>query len=66
MKAETEYFLLRASQEARQALQAEKPEAERAHSKLSIRYSAKALILLGEEDEQEGAPRPDLSCGDPE
>ena len=55
MKSETRYFLRRASEEAHRALAAQQPEAADAHEALSVRYSAKAIILLGEEDE-ESAP----------
>jgi hypothetical protein len=51
MKSETKFLLRRASEEARQAIRSTQPEAEEIHNALSIRYSAKALILLAKEDE---------------
>jgi len=50
MEEETEFLLKRASQEARRAIAAEHPEAAEAHEELSLRYSAKAVALLNEED----------------
>ncbi len=50
MEDETEFLLRRASQEARRAITSEKPEAAEAHEELSLRYSAKAVALLHEED----------------
>ena len=52
MESETRYLLKRASEEARRAIGAEQPEAADVHEALSVRYSAKALIKLVEEDEQ--------------
>jgi len=52
MKSETEYFLKRASEETRRALTSEAPEAAEAHETMSVRYSAKALALLDEEDHE--------------
>jgi hypothetical protein len=54
MKLETRYFLRRASEEALRAVSSEKPEAANVHEALSVRYSAKALILLAEDDEAPG------------
>jgi hypothetical protein len=51
METEAEYLLRRASEEARRALGADKPEAADIHSALSVRYSAKAVTLLMEEDD---------------
>jgi hypothetical protein len=52
MKHEARYLLQRASEEARQALSAEQPEAAEVHEALSIRYSAKAVTLIADEDEE--------------
>lgn len=52
MKSETEYFLKRASEETRRALTSEAPEAAEAHETMAVRYSAKALALLDEEDHE--------------
>lgn len=58
MRSETEYFLKRASEETRRALTSEAPEAAEAHETLSVRYSAKALALLDEEDHYPSSPGP--------
>ncbi len=58
MRSETEYYLRRASEEAYRAIRSEGAEAADVHEALSVRYSAKALILLEEEDERA------ISCGD--
>lgn len=50
MEEETEFLLKRASQEARRAIAAEHPEAAEAHEELSVRYSAKAVALLHNQD----------------
>jgi len=55
MKPETRYLLWRASEEALRAINSEKPEAANIHEALSVRYSAKALILLAEDDEAPGS-----------
>ena len=60
MKSETEYFLKRASEETRRALTSEVPEAAEAHETMSVRYSAKALALLDEEDHEQ---RPATTAG---
>lgn len=54
MKSETRYLMRRASEEAKRAICSEKPEAADVHEALSVRYSAKALILLIEDDEALG------------
>ena len=51
MKHETKYLLRRASEEAHRAIRSDKPEAADVHEALSVRYSAKALILLMEDDD---------------
>ena len=58
MKSETEYFLRRASEETRRALISAAPEAAAAHETMSLRYSAKALALLDEEDHEQGPLTP--------
>lgn len=58
---ETEYLLTRAQDEAVAAIRAEHPSAAAAHQRLSLLYSAKAIIGLGddEEDHRTGdAPSP--------
>jgi hypothetical protein len=57
VKAETQYLLRRASEEVRRAISSEQPEAAEVHEALSVRYSAKALTLLFEEDEEAIAAR---------
>ncbi|HEY0445828.1 MAG TPA: hypothetical protein VGD19_05175 [Allosphingosinicella sp.] len=52
MKRETQYLLRRASEEARQAIASDKPEAAEVHEALSVRYSAKALMELVREDDE--------------
>ena len=49
MEEETEFLLKRASEEARQAIASESPEAAEAHKELALRYSVKAVALLHEE-----------------
>ena len=51
MKPETKYLLRRANEEAVRAINSEKQEAADAHEALSVHYSAKALMLLAEDDE---------------
>jgi hypothetical protein len=46
---ETRYLLTRAKQEATMAARAEHPSAAAAHRTLSLRYSTKAVLELGEE-----------------
>lgn len=55
MKSETEYLLRRASEEVHRAIISEKPEAAKVHEALSVRYSAKAVIQLLQEDAQSNA-----------
>ena len=55
MKSETRYLLRRASEEATRAISAEKPQVADVHETLSARYSARALILLVEQDEAPGS-----------
>ena len=50
MEEETEFLLKRASQEARRAIAAEHPEAAEAHEEMALRYSAKAVALLHDQD----------------
>jgi hypothetical protein len=50
MNPETEYLLRRASDEARQAIKSEQPEAADVHEALSVRYSAMAVTLLAKDD----------------
>jgi hypothetical protein len=52
MKPETLYLLQRASEEALQAISSEQPEAADVHEALSVRYSAKALTLIADEDDE--------------
>lgn len=60
-ETETEYLLTRAQDEAVAAIRAEHPAAAAAHQRLSLLYSAKAIIELGQEEEgdgSEGGPSP--------
>ena len=56
MESETRYLLRRASEEATRAIGAEKREAADIHESLAARYSAKALILLVEQDDTSRSP----------
>jgi hypothetical protein len=58
MKPETRYLLLRASEEARRAINSEQPEAASVHQALSVRYSAKAVTLILAEDDDGVASEP--------
>ena len=53
--AETEYLLTRAQDEAVAAIRAEHPSAAAAHQRLSLLYSAKAIIGLGDNEESDRA-----------
>ena len=55
MEGETTYLLRRAGEEAQRAVSSEKPEAANVHEAMSVRYSARALILLIEDDEASGS-----------
>lgn len=48
---ETEYLLTRAKEEAVAAIQARHPSASAAHQRLSMLYSAKAILELGQDEE---------------
>jgi hypothetical protein len=48
---ETEHLMTRAKEEAVLAIQARHPAAARAHQRLAVRYSTKAVISLVEEGE---------------
>ena len=50
MKTDTDYFLRRASEEARRAIASEEPKAAEVHEALSVHYSARAPTLLAAED----------------
>jgi hypothetical protein len=52
MKSETKYLLRRASEEARMAIAAEQPEAADAHDTLAVCYSAKAVALIEDEEDE--------------
>ena len=43
---ETEFLLMRAQEEAVQAIRSDKAEAEAVHQELALRYSARALHAL--------------------
>jgi hypothetical protein len=65
MRPETEYFLMRASEEAHRALTSAAPEASDAHETMALCYSARALALLDEEDRQSaqaGAGTRQVAC----
>ena len=49
---ELEYCLKRARQEAHSALKTNVPEAAAAHQSLSVRYSARALLLRVQDTEE--------------
>ena len=51
MENETEYLLRRASEETRNAINSNQPQAEVAHKKMALRYSVKAIIALSESDD---------------
>lgn len=58
---ETAYLLTRAQDEAIAAIRAEHPAVAAVHQRLSMLYSAKAIIKLGHEDEEEpGSDGPSL------
>ena len=59
MDTDTDYFLRRASEEARRAIASDEPKAAEVHEALSVRYSAKALTLLVAEDADEALASPD-------
>lgn len=44
------YLMRRAREEARSAAHADKPEAAAVHRDLSVRYSARALMTIAEDD----------------
>jgi hypothetical protein len=50
---ETAYLLTRAKEEAVAAIQAQNPTVSAVHQRLSLLYSAKAIIELGHEEEEE-------------
>ncbi len=49
--SETAYLLTRAKEEAVAAIQAGHPQASAAHQRLSMLYSAKAILELGHDEE---------------
>ena len=49
--SETTYLLARAQDEAIAAIRADNPAAAAAHQRLSLLYSAKAIIELGHDEE---------------
>jgi hypothetical protein len=51
MRPDTKFLLKRASEEARLALGTDRPEAAEAHKHLAVRYSARAVLALINEDE---------------
>ena len=60
MDSESRYYMRRARDEARRAELAETPEAAAAHNALSVRYSAKALMLRAAEDDQSRSAFPQI------
>ncbi len=64
MQSETRYMLRRASEEAHRALSSDEPAVAEVHEELSVRYSAKAVNLLVDEDEAD-APDPSRGSGIP-
>jgi hypothetical protein len=62
MDQETEFLLKRAREEARLAIQAKSEAAAEAHQGMAVRYSAKAVVqLTNEEPEISPAPAADES-----
>ena len=55
MESETGFLLRRASEETRNAINSNQPQAEVAHEKMALRYSVKAIIALSDTDEDEPA-----------
>ena len=53
MEEETEFLLKRAREEATQAIRAGDERVADAHQQMAVRYSAKALIRLAEQDPDE-------------
>ena len=51
MDEDTEFLLKRAREEATRAINADSETASQAHQSMAIRYSAKALVQLTNEDE---------------
>lgn len=51
--SETAYLLTRAKEEAVAAIRASHPQASAAHQRLSMLYSARAILELGHEEERE-------------
>jgi hypothetical protein len=49
--ADTDYYLQRAEQEAVRAIQADHPKAAAAHRGLAVRYSARAVIAIVNEQD---------------
>lgn len=58
MHERTEFLLKRAREEATRAINAESKGASEAHQEMAIRYSAKALVQLTNDD-QDVATEPD-------
>ena len=56
--SETDYLLTRAQDEAVAAIRAEHPAAAAAHQRLSVLYSAKAILELGDDEEEKARPIP--------
>lgn len=50
MEEETEFLLKRAEEEATQAVRAADERAADAHQQMAVRYSARALIRLADQD----------------
>lgn len=51
METDSEYLLRRAREENLKALETDQPIAAELHQQLAIRYSAKAAMVLANEDE---------------
>ena len=56
---EAAYLLTRAKEEAAAAIEARHPQASAAHQRLSVLYSAKAILELGQEEDRRVPARQD-------
>jgi hypothetical protein len=62
ISSELEYCMMRAREEARRALRSNLPEAAAVHQRLSVRYSARALLLRAAENDVDTSPRMELTA----
>lgn len=59
MESDSEFLLRRAREESLKALETDQAIAADLHQKLAVHYSAKAAMLLANEDEQREEPHAD-------